>query len=175
MSTPDAPRLPWLDLLGRVSKVASSGASEDRIARLEERLGTRLPPSYRAFLHLADGWGEGTLRASDEVGWLRDLDPHVAATGSEDDGYAIPSASDEDYFVYGDEQDTVFYRPEYLPGTLLIGEFDDGVYLLNPHVTTPEEEWEAWYLAPWLPGAQRFRSFWDLMNDEFERFADHYA
>ncbi|MEV0150211.1 MULTISPECIES: SMI1/KNR4 family protein [unclassified Nonomuraea] len=175
MSAPDSSCHPWSELLGRITQVASSGASEDEIRQLEERLGTRLPPSYRAFLHVADGWGGGTLRASGEVGWVRDLDEHLAAMGSENDKDTMPSASDEDYFVYGDDQDTVFYRPEYLPDMLLIGEFDAGVYLLNPHITPQEGEWEAWYLAPWLPGAQRFRSFWDLMNDEFERFASYYS
>ncbi|MFI6788810.1 SMI1/KNR4 family protein [Nonomuraea sp. NPDC050383] len=169
MSAADTSRHPWPDLLGRVGQVASSGATEDEIRQLEERLGSGLPPSYRAFLHVANGWRGGTLRATGEVGWVRDLDEYLAAMGSEDDEYAMTSASDEDYFVYGDDQDTVFYRPEYLPDMLLIGEFDDGVYLLNPHITTQEGEWEAWYFAPWLPGAQRFRSFWDLMNDVFER------
>jgi hypothetical protein len=44
------------------------------------------------------------------------------------------------------------------------------VYLLNPCVVTEDGEWEAWYLAHWLPGAVRYRSFWDLMNDEYTTF-----
>lgn len=44
------------------------------------------------------------------------------------------------------------------------------VYLLNPRVVTPDGEWEAWYFAHWLPGAVRYRSFWDLMNDEYHNF-----
>ncbi|MEU4579478.1 hypothetical protein [Nonomuraea sp. NPDC023979] len=36
----------------------------------------------------------------------------------------------------------------------------------TPHVSTTEGEWEAWYLAPWLPGANRYKSFWDLAMDE---------
>lgn len=32
------------------------GADEQRIAALEDRLGTRLPPSYRSFLGASDGW-----------------------------------------------------------------------------------------------------------------------
>ncbi len=31
-------------------------ASEERIQALEERLGHRLPPSYRTFLTVSDGW-----------------------------------------------------------------------------------------------------------------------
>jgi hypothetical protein len=73
---------------------------------------------------------------------------------------------DELYFVYGLEQDSIHYRGEYVPDTLLAGYWDDGVALLNPHVSTAEGEWEAWYLAPWLPGANRYRSFWDLAMDQ---------
>lgn len=31
-------------------------ASEERIAAVEERLGLRMPPSYREFLKVSDGW-----------------------------------------------------------------------------------------------------------------------
>ena len=31
-------------------------ASEERIAAMEERLGRRMPPSYREFLAVSDGW-----------------------------------------------------------------------------------------------------------------------
>ncbi|MFE6992450.1 SMI1/KNR4 family protein, partial [Streptomyces pharetrae] len=31
-------------------------ASQDRIAAMEERLGRRMPPSYREFLRVSDGW-----------------------------------------------------------------------------------------------------------------------
>ncbi|WP_202638062.1 hypothetical protein [Bailinhaonella thermotolerans] len=54
--------------------------------------------------------------------------------------------------------------------TLLVGSYDDeGSILLNPHVVTPEGEWEAWYIAAWMAGAARYRSFWDLVSAEFER------
>ncbi|WP_326765011.1 hypothetical protein OG978_10920 [Streptomyces sp. NBC_01591] len=48
------------------------------------------------------------------------------------------------------------------------------VHLLNPRVITPDGEWEAWYLAHWLPGAVRYRTSWDLMKDEYRTFrGDH--
>ncbi|MGV9600110.1 hypothetical protein ACWDR1_25980 [Streptosporangium sandarakinum] len=72
---------------------------------------------------------------------------------------------------YGEDQDTIHVRGEYVPDTLMIGEYDDGVYLLNPHVRTPDGEWEAWYMAPWLAGAERCRSFWDLMNNRLREYA----
>ncbi len=33
------------------------------------------------------------------------------------------------------------------------------VYLLTPQIITPEGEWEAWFFAHWIPGAERYRSF----------------
>jgi hypothetical protein len=49
----------------------------------------------------------------------------------------------------------------------LVGYRDDGEFLRNPHVKTSDGEWEAWFLAPWLPGASRHRSFWDLAKSQF--------
>ncbi|MER6977287.1 hypothetical protein [Streptomyces carpinensis] len=54
----------------------------------------------------------------------------------------------------------------------MAGSATTDVYLLNPCVVTSDGEWEAWYLAHWLPGAVRYRSFWDLMNDEYKSFRD---
>ncbi|MEU5344685.1 hypothetical protein AB0H18_28305 [Streptomyces sp. NPDC020766] len=39
-------------------------------------------------------------------------------------------------------------------------------------MVTPDGEREGWYLAHWLPGAVRFRSCWDLMNDEYRSIRD---
>ncbi|MFE3451429.1 SMI1/KNR4 family protein [Nonomuraea sp. NPDC059194] len=144
-------------------------ATEAEVRELEERLGVQLPPSYRQFLLFANGWGSDDdccLLRVEEVGWLRDVDPSIAESWSEpkqDNSWSVP---DELYFVYGPEQDSIHYRGEYVPDTLLTGYWDDGVALLNPHVRTAEGEWEAWYLAPWKPGAKRYRSFWDLAMDE---------
>src|SRR5205823_4641574 len=75
--TAEDPRFPWRPLLGRWSRqwlkfdeyaaelpdeVAESGwlgyppASERQIAAAEARLGATLPPSYRAFLRVSNGW-----------------------------------------------------------------------------------------------------------------------
>ncbi|MFE9558817.1 hypothetical protein ACFYMW_37330 [Streptomyces sp. NPDC006692] len=82
--------------------------------------------------------------------------------------------SDEEYFLYGEDQDPTTLHPEYLPHTLKISHTPNAtdVYLLNPCVLTPDGEWEAWYLAHWLPGAVRYPSFWHLMNSEYKDFHD---
>jgi SMI1 / KNR4 family (SUKH-1) len=200
MSTTDLPSHAWLDLLQTADakslehvggdaldpaaeaarerlRSGMAGASEAEITQREERLGASLPPSYRQFLQVANGWDAMAeppvyLVPVAEIDWLRILDPHLAAMWSDDDPNSLLEVSDEEYFVYGDGQDPVHLRPEYLPDTLQIGEYDDGVFLLNPHIKTADGEWEAWYMAPWLPGAQRFRSFWDLMNDQFRESAE---
>ncbi|WP_157099505.1 SMI1/KNR4 family protein [Microbispora sp. ATCC PTA-5024] len=143
-------------------------ASELEVSQLEERLRMSLPPSYRQFLLFANGWGvdEYSLRPVADVGWLRDLEPWMVESWSSPEGEKPWSVPDDLYLVYGEEQDCVHLREEYLPGTLLVGHWDDGEFLLNPHVKTADGEWEAWYLAPWLPGANRHRSFWDLMKGQ---------
>ncbi|MEU4718340.1 SMI1/KNR4 family protein [Nonomuraea dietziae] len=144
-------------------------ATEAEVRDLEERLGVELPPSYRQFLLFANGWGSNddcSLLRIEEVGWLRDVDPSIAESWSEPKPENSWSVSDELYFVYGHEQVSGNVRGEYVADTLLAGYWDDGVALLNPHVKTPEGEWEAWYLAPWLAGVRRYRSFWDLAMDE---------
>ncbi|GGS73313.1 hypothetical protein GCM10010156_35210 [Planobispora rosea] len=190
---PEDAHYPWLDLLRRVGPVAveraswdappqpdpgswlgSPGVAESEIVQHEQRLGVRLPPSYREFLRVTNGWdGDGIacgpLLPIEGIGWLRDLDPHLADMGlSQDEGLR---PSDEDYFVYGDDQHTYHVRWEYVSDTLQIGEYDAGAYLLNPHITTPDGEWEAWYIAPWLAGAERCRSFWDLMNSQLQEYS----
>ncbi|MGV9387231.1 SMI1/KNR4 family protein [Nonomuraea sp. NPDC003707] len=146
-------------------------AAEAEVRRLEERLGMELPASYRQFLLFANGWGNDDdccLLRVEEIGWLRDVDPSIAESWSEPKPENSWSVPDELYFVYGREQVSGDMRGEYVSDTLLVGYWDDGVVLLNPHVKTPEGEWEAWYLAPWLAGARRYTCFWDLIADQLK-------
>ncbi|WP_220039884.1 SMI1/KNR4 family protein [Nonomuraea aridisoli] len=115
-------------------------ATEAEVTQLEERVGLELPPSYRQFLLFANGWGsddECCLLRTEEVGWLREVDPLEAEiwSGPKADSWSVP---DELYLVYGPEQESGHFRREYVPDTLLIGYWDDGVALLNPHVRTSE-------------------------------------
>jgi len=166
----------WSDVFPQVEPVAENPdhpplppgqglhppASESEVSQLEERLGVSLPPSYRQFLLYSNGWGieEYSLLPVAEVGWLRDVEPSTI------EAWSLPSGEvpDDLYFVYGKEQNSHFIRGEYLPDTLLVGQWD-GDLLLNPHVMTSDGEWEAWLLAAWMAGAERQRSFWDLMKN----------
>lgn len=189
-----APLYPWLEVLRAEDRkhtrragddpadgqlrLGAPEASEAEILAHEKRLGTRLPPSYRQFLQVSDGWllmdeeneeSEDFLSPLARVGWFRDVDPAYATGWFDDDPRRpLPTVPDQEYFIYGEGQDcSLHFRTEYVVDTLLIGGEDEGHFLLNPHIRTPDGEWEAWYLAHWLPGAERHRSFWDLVNDRF--------
>jgi hypothetical protein len=149
------------------------GATEDQLTLLETRLGVRLPPSYRDFLEVSNGWRQtGTsiwrMWSTDEIDWFR------VRNRSWIDAYLSPFTfdelheelvlTDEEYLVYGEAQDPVRYRDTYLESALEISETgDSAIYLLNPETVTPDGEWEAWLFANWLPGAKRHRSFAELM------------
>ncbi|WP_336207705.1 SMI1/KNR4 family protein [Nonomuraea sp. LPB2021202275-12-8] len=172
----DGPRYPWADLLrtvnGRIHErharsvasappgsrhlveaqpppewLGATGAGEAELARHEERFGMRLPPSYREFLQVSNGWDEEScscLRVLPlaEVGWIRDIAPYMA--------------------VWGDS----------VGDMLCISEDVDGqVCLLNPHVVGADGEWQAFDLAAWRPGEIEYRSFWDLMTGMYPEFA----
>lgn len=167
---------PFADAVRRARWLGTRGASAPDLDALEERLGVRLPFSYRQFLATTDGWPDTNgfverILPAGEAGWTRDLDADLVAGWIEGSSGAA-RVDDADYFVYGQAQNPISIRPEYLPHTLQISHTEDAsdVYLLNPCVVTPDGEWEAWYLAHWLPGAVRYRSFWDLMNGEYVRF-----
>ncbi len=158
-----------------------AGASEADIVRAEARLGQTLPPSYREFLRTSNGWRQtglfiDKLWSTEEVDWFRMrhqkdwIDAWTMGSGY----YGTPEpVPDAEYFVYGKKQRPESLRVEYLETALEISaEGDACVYLLNPQVVTREGEWEAWFLASWLPGASRYRSFQKMMQAERKNFMD---
>jgi hypothetical protein len=153
-------------------------ATAEEIATLEKRLGASLPDCYRTFLLTTNGWRTAgafvyDLLPAAEVTWFRDshndwLD--AWEEGARTVGKPIP-VSDEEYSVYGPEQNSCKFRDEYWRATLAIsGIGDSAIYLLNPLVVTADGEWEAWCFANWFPGARRHRTFWELMQHELESF-----
>jgi hypothetical protein len=151
-----------------------AGATEAQIKTAEQRLGTALPPSYRKFLQASNGWRTtgpfiDRMWSTEQIEWFcvrhqQWIDAYVEV----DDA---PPLSDAEYFVYGEKQYSAYFRTEYLQTALEISdEGDSAIYLLNPGIVTPEGEWEAWRFANWLPGAQRYRSFQEMMLAEREIF-----
>jgi hypothetical protein len=98
---PMHPRPPWRDLLAEISTVrladpqvsasvsadvvrsgwlGEPSATEEQILSAEERIGAKLPPSYREFLVEANGFREmdcfaTRLFQASEIGWFRSLNP----------------------------------------------------------------------------------------------------
>lgn len=145
------------------------GATEEQIASAENRLSVILPPSYRKFLKASNGVRPTPdlgieFYSTEEIDWY--------ASGEEDwikslieimQDNPVP---DEDYFVYGDEQSCLVFRPEYIKDLLAISSEELGfVFALNPKVIFPDGEWEAWFCSfstAW--GIYRYRSFRDMME-----------
>ncbi len=142
-----------------------AGASEVQIEAAETRLGTRLPPSYRSFLQVTNGWRyTGTFIEkfwnTEEVDWFRVRNREWIDIQSQ-----FPDAS-------GDTDDA-FPPVAHLQAALEITEvFDSTVCLLNPLMVGPDGEWQAIFMASWIPGAYRYPSFWALMQHEYQSFRD---
>lgn len=168
---------------GLPAEVRASGwlgyppASHDVISAAEQRLGVHLPPSYRTFLSVTNGWRDTGYFIQDvwpaaEIDWYAARNQDLIDAWIDGENYDGPPARvpDPQYLEYGPNQQPQTLRSEYLADALQVSDIGDGVYLLNPKIVTPAGEWEAWFFAAWLPGARRYRSFWDLMNGEYEAF-----
>jgi HEAT repeats len=150
------------------------GATAQELVALDHRLGRVLPPSYRAFLGVSNGWRRTSpfmdhLYSTAEVDYFRARNQWWIDIWVEE----RLDVSEEQHraYLHKETQTQRPFRAAYLQECVQVSEaFDGAVYLLNPAVVTSEGEWEAWFLASWLPGARRYRSFWDLLRAEYESF-----
>jgi len=144
----------WLSRVDDVEVVRAEPATDTQIAAAEQRVGLSFPPSYRAFLSVANGWGPASpfidrLFHTDELDRFATLNPDWV-----------------DAYGGGDELATLVQISE-------VG--DSAVLLLNPTVVGDDGEWEAWFFATWGPDEDRFPSFAELMRTqraEFERLVE---
>ncbi len=152
-------------------------ATDAEIAQAESRLNTIFPPSYRAFLKVSNGWRQTTpfidrLWSTAEIEWFTTrhsdwIEDFIRRYGDRD------LEHDPNYEIYGPDQDCRTLRSQYLYSSLEISQKgDSSIYLLNPQVTTANGEWEAWFFGNWLPGADRYRSFEELMQAEYQNFLE---
>ncbi len=165
-----------------------AGATEAQIAEAEAQLRLVLPPSYRAFLKITNGWRYTTpfiyhLWPVERIALFPErrqewLDAFLTQQDSDPLNYLggrsrYPHVSDTEYLIYGVEQDCSKLRLEYLFTALEISDRGDGsIYLLNPKIVAANGEWEAWFFGDWLPGADRYPSFQELMEAEYEIFLE---
>ncbi|MBK3640240.1 SMI1/KNR4 family protein [Streptomyces sp. MBT33] len=139
-------------------------ASEERIQALEQRLGLRLPPSYRTFLAVSDGWRHAgafvwLLAGSDRIR------PHEDAAGL------------SEYFP-GELDDAPTREEALLAGmwqrALQLDVESDAVYvLLDPGDVDDTGEWAVHTWAPWRASPPErhpsFRAFMEAMHKEFHQ------
>lgn len=150
----------------------NQGATKEEINQLEEKLQTKLPLSYKNFLLASNGFTILNefckVYGTSEIKWFVEENRDWAeAWGDGDD------ISDELYFQYGEHQDCIHTRGIYMKTVLQISNAEDGyVYLLNPQIIDSRNEWEAWDFGSKLPGAYRYRSFWDMMQSVYKRCFD---
>lgn len=156
-----------------------SGATEEQLTRLEQRLGYSLPLSYRNFLAFTNGWigpldhFVKRLWSTYAIDWFKRRNQDWIDVWLEADAWATSvygdprPITDEEYLVY-DVIDQPF-RVQYFGSTLEVSHSEDQeIILLNPEIINQDGEWEAWFFLD--DGADRYPSFWDLMQQRHRKF-----
>ncbi|MBQ0825983.1 SMI1/KNR4 family protein [Streptomyces tagetis] len=138
------------------------GASEGRIVAMEERLGRRMPPSYREFLKVTDGW-----REAGGFVWL------LAGTADarwHDDAYGHA----EEFERYLDEDAGPEQRREveiWRSGLQLDVESDITHVLMDPEDADEDGEWAVYTWASWLAAPpKRYANFLEFMRGMHRQF-----
>ncbi|MET9816716.1 SMI1/KNR4 family protein [Streptomyces sp. NPDC006355] len=137
-------------------------ASEERIAAMEERLGRRMPPSYREFLKVSDGW-----RHAGGFVWLlagtKDARWHDNESGLADlmEEYLDEDAGPEE------RQEADLWRR----GLQLDVEADATYVLLDPEDVAEDGEWAVYTWASWRAAPpERHANFLAFMQDMHREF-----
>lgn len=138
-------------------------ATEDQIAVAESRLGVKLPPSYREFLAVSNGWLSignpytGGLLPVEEIERFPARSPAWF-----DIIRALPGMAGVDYaYPVSDEA---------FENAIEICAAREGTFLLNPLVVDESGEMEAWFFEGEI-GVRRHPSFWGLMQAEYRLFS----
>ncbi|MCX4546229.1 SMI1/KNR4 family protein [Streptomyces sp. NBC_01565] len=137
-------------------------AAEERIAAMERRLGLRMPPSYREFLEVSDGW-----RHAGGFVWLlagtADARWHEDASGLAD---VFEEYLDEDAGPEERREADIWRR-----GLQLDVESDATYVLMDPEDVDEDGEWAVYTWAGWLAAPpQRYASFLEFMRDAYREF-----
>lgn len=151
-------------------------ASELEIQKTEERLNTKLPPSYREFLKVSNGFRQlncfvWNILPVEKIDWIEKFDPSFFELYSTEFKDTF-NATDEEYFVYGEQQKLTDFRSDYIISSLAISDWGDAaILLLNPKVKFGDE-WEAWMFAVWHCGPVRYQSFEELIEGEYNSYLE---
>ncbi|WP_314247917.1 SMI1/KNR4 family protein [Streptomyces sp. DSM 40907] len=137
-------------------------ASEERIAAMEERLGRRMPPSYREFLEVSDGW-----RHAGNFIWLlagtTDVRRHDNESGLAD---LFEEYLDDDAGPDERRNADIWRR-----GLQLDVESDITHVLLDPEDVDEDGEWAVYTWASWRAEApERHANFAEFMRAMYREF-----
>ncbi|MFI7040519.1 SMI1/KNR4 family protein [Microbispora rosea] len=131
-------------------------ATEDEVQALEARLGCVLPPSFREFLLVTNGWRHAgnlvwSLRGTEEIGWLTDLEPMWAETWV--------------------DREVKYEDPAAARSLLISLRADAGVVYLDPGDVDERGEWAAYDVFSWRArGSERHGSFHEKMYHFYAEF-----
>ncbi|MFF7893207.1 SMI1/KNR4 family protein [Streptomyces sp. NPDC007907] len=144
-------------------------APEERIAAMEQRLGLRMPPSYREFLAVTDGWrhaggfvwrlaGTRDLRWHEDPSWLAEL-------------FEDYEGEDENGRDAGDEPGEPREGDPGRRALQLDVESDATYVLMDPTDVDENGEWAVHTWASWLAEPpERHASFLAFMQDAYREF-----
>lgn len=142
--------------------LAAPPAAEAEIAAAEERLGTRLPPSYRRFLAASNGWrlDEGSvyrLGAAHEIDWFGDP-------------FGMTPAYQEQLTERSTEQE-VLLAGMWRRALRLETDSDMSYALLDPGDTDEDGEWALYVYKGWNgEHPHRYPSFRAYMQRMYQSF-----
>lgn len=158
-------------------------ATPEGIAALEGRLGAPLPPSYRAFLEVTDGWrwaGEFVelLAPAAGVGLVRELTASLyedlTLWEREDLEADLDEEDEKEEEEDEEEEDEEEYESARWNRAVQISLTGDQTWLiLDPGDVDGDGEWAAYRFSSWSGyGPKRYDSFAELMRAEYEGFRE---
>ncbi|MEU6342450.1 SMI1/KNR4 family protein [Streptomyces sp. NPDC046977] len=137
-------------------------ADAERTAEAERRLGRRLPPSYRAFLEVSDGWRHAggfvwLLAGTETARWHQDADG-LAKVWREAIGHDPSPEAVMEIGLWTDG--------------LQLDEVSDLAYvLLHPLDVGTDGEWALYHYRSWAAAPpRRYASFQEFMEDMYREF-----
>ncbi|WP_411090930.1 SMI1/KNR4 family protein [Streptomyces sp. 049-1] len=146
----------------RARWLGSPPASEERVTAAEKRLGRRMPPSYREFLKVSDGWRHAggfvwRLAGTAEARWHDDAS-----------GLAVMF---EEYLDEGSEYEEWREAGLWRRGLQLDVESDAMYVLMDPEDVDEDGEWAVYAWAGWQAASPvRHASFLEFMRDMHREF-----
>ncbi|WHM41077.1 SMI1/KNR4 family protein [Streptomyces sp. BPTC-684] len=158
----DAARSEKDETARRVRWLGFPPASEERIATMEERLGRRIPPSYREFLKVSNGWQHAggfifLLAGTADARW------HDNESGLADmfEEYLDDDAGPEE------RREADLWRR----GLQLDVESDITHVLLDPEDVDEEGEWAVYVWSSWRAAPpERYANFGEFMRGMYREF-----